>query len=91
MLLESEWVLRSAYGFGRADIARAFRGFLGLPNVAPEAPAAVASALDAYDSGLDFADALHLAMTPRAKAFFTFDRRLMKAARGAGFVVASVP
>ena len=90
VLLECEWVLRSAYGFGRADISRAFRGFLGLPNVVPDAPAAVAAALDAYEAGLDFADALHLASVPKAKAFFTFDRRLAKAARGSSFVVTLV-
>ena len=91
VLLESEWVLRSGYGFDRADISLAFRRFLGLPNVAPDAPAAVAAALDAYDAGLDFADALHLAAAPRAKAFFTFDRRLVKVAKGSGFIVTAVP
>lgn len=81
VLLEAEWVLRSAYGFEPAQIARAFRRFLGLPRVSPDSPAAVAQALDAYDAGLDFADALHLAATPDAEAFFTFDKRLARAAR----------
>ena len=87
VLLEAEWVLRSAYGFDRAQIAGAFRRFLGLPQVAPDAPAAVAQALDAYDAGLDFADALHLAATPLAETFFTFDRRLARAARESVSVV----
>lgn len=81
VLLEAEWVLRSAYGFDRVQIAGAFRRFLGLPQVALDSPAAVAQALDAYDAGLDFADALHLAATPEADAFFTFDRRLARAAK----------
>ena len=81
VLLEAEWVLRSAYGFDRAQIAGAFRRFLGLPQVAPDSPAAVAQALDAYDAGLDFADALHLAATPEVDAFFTFDRRLARVAK----------
>ena len=81
VLLKAEWVLRSAYGFDRTQIAGAFRRFLGLPQVAPDAPAAIAQALDAYDAGLDFADALHLAATPQADSFFTFDRRLARAAR----------
>lgn len=87
VLLEAEWVLRSAYGFEPAQIAGAFRRFLGLPRVAPESPAVVAQALDAYDAGLDFADALHLSATPEADAFFTFDRRLARAAKGSVSVV----
>ena len=70
VLLAAEWVLRAAYGSDRARIAEAFRRFLGLPRVSPDAPAVVAQALDAYDAGLDFADALHLASTPEADAFF---------------------
>jgi predicted nucleic acid-binding protein len=81
VLLEAEWVLRSAYGFDRTQIAGAFRRFLGLPQVVPDSPVAIARALDAYDAGLDFADALHLAATPQAVSFFTFDRRLARAAR----------
>lgn len=88
VLLEAEWVLRSAYGFDRAQVSLAFRRFLGLRQVAPESPATVAQALDAYDAGLDFADALHLAATPKAQRFFTFDRRLARAARD---VVSIVP
>jgi predicted nucleic acid-binding protein len=91
VLLEAEWVLRSAYGFAPAEIALALRRFLGLPNVSPDAPGVVAQALDAYEAGLDFADALHLASGPRISAFYTFDRRLSKAARGIGVTVAMVP
>jgi predicted nucleic acid-binding protein len=91
VLLETEWVLRSAYEFKRADIGLALRRFLGLPNVAPNEPAAVTAALNAYDSGLDFADALHLATVSKAEAFLTFDRRLVKAAKGSNFVVTAVP
>ena len=88
VLLEAEWVLRSAYRFDRAQIEAAFRRFLGLPRVAPDSPSVVAQALDAYRAGLDFADALHLASTPDADAFFTFDRRLV---RVAGKGVSMVP
>ena len=43
-------------------------------------------ALDAFDKGLDFADALHLARSARASRFATFDRRLAKRANGLGLV-----
>lgn len=90
VLLESEWVLRAGYGFSRGQIAAALRAFLGLPNVNSDAPAVIAHALNAFDDGLDFADALHLALASKATDFFTFDRQLAKAAKG-GPKVALVP
>jgi hypothetical protein len=39
-------------------------------------------ALDAFDKGLGFADALHLARSSRASGFATFDQRLAKRAKG---------
>ena len=81
VLLESEWVLRSAYRFDPSAISAAFRGFLGLPNVAIDAPATLAQALDAYDAGLDFADALHLAAAHKVTAFYTFDAKLARGAK----------
>jgi predicted nucleic acid-binding protein len=38
-------------------------------------------AVDAFDKGLDFADALHLARSARASGFATFDRKLAKRAK----------
>jgi len=39
-------------------------------------------AVDAFDKGLDFAEALHIARSSRASGFATFDRRLAKRAKG---------
>jgi predicted nucleic acid-binding protein len=39
-------------------------------------------AIDAFDKGVDFADALHLARSSRASGFATFDQRLAKRAKG---------
>jgi predicted nucleic acid-binding protein len=91
VLLEAEWVLRSAYRFDAPAISAAFRAFLGLPNVSAEAADAVAHALDAYDAGLDFADALHLVSAHAASGFYTFDRRLARAAKVTGVKVEIVP
>ncbi|WP_245333565.1 type II toxin-antitoxin system VapC family toxin, partial [Bradyrhizobium guangdongense] len=60
VLLEVEWVLRSAYGYQAADIVHALRVFAGLPTVMVEDGAMVAAALDLAERGMDFADALHL-------------------------------
>lgn len=39
------------------------------------------AALDGFEKGLDFADALHVARSARASAFATFDKRLAKRAK----------
>lgn len=82
VLLEAEWVLRAGYGFGASDIASALRGLAGLAQVTIEDAVAVAVALDWMNSGMDFADALHLARSEHCSAFVTFDRRLAGKAKG---------
>ena len=87
VLLETEWVLRSGYGFAAARLVPALRDFAGLPGVTLEDPRLAALALDWAEQGLDFADALHLAAARDCTAFLSFDRRLAKAAAG----VADIP
>ena len=60
VLLESEWVLRSAYGFSAREVCAALRAFAGLPTVTLEDSALIATALKSAEAGVDFADALHL-------------------------------
>lgn len=81
VLLETEWVLRSAYGFSASDILIFFRALLGLPGVSVGAPVQVASALSGYEQGLDLADALHLAFSTEAETFVTFDTQLLRRIR----------
>lgn len=81
VLLEAEWVLRGAYGIGRPTIAASLRKLLGLPNIALANADAIAQALEWLEAGLDFADALHLALAAEAEGFATFDARLAKRAR----------
>ena len=80
VLLEIEWVLRSAYGFNRTEIAEALGNFAGLPRVALEDPELAAQAVQWLAQGMDFADALHLAGTAHCDEFVSFDRRLAAAA-----------
>lgn len=80
VLLESEWVLRSAYGFSAKQIVEAFRAFSGLPGILLEDTALVSRALDWTGQGMDFADALHLGRADACTAFVSFDRKLAKAA-----------
>ena len=80
VLLETEWVLRSAYDFRREQIVRALQAAAGLENVRLEDPVAVERALKWFAGGLDFADALHLASFGDAERFATFDAKLAKKA-----------
>ena len=80
VLLETEWVLRSVYGFGAERLAGALAAFCGLPRVR----LLVAKALEWMANGLDFADSLHLARAEGCDAFATFDNRFAKAAKALG-------
>ena len=81
VMLETEWVLRHAYGIGKAAIMSGFKKMMGLPNVNVEDQQTVFQAISWYESGLDFADALHLASSMKADKFVTFDNALIKKAR----------
>lgn len=84
VLLETEWVLRSAYGFEPARVIGALRALAGLRNVVVQDAPSLAKALAWAERGVDFADALHLSQTSDCDAFLSFDVRLAKAAKRAG-------
>ena len=81
VLLESEWVLRAAYGFTTEQISHAFGNVLGLPRVHVEAADKVEKAIAWCAAGLDFADALHVAFSGTAESFATFDDKLVRRAK----------
>src|SRR5258708_8384527 len=72
VLLETEWALRSAYGFSAAQCAKALADFAGLPRLSLEDAAAAAKALGWMRQGVDFADGLHLPKPQRCESFVTF-------------------
>lgn len=80
VLLELEWVLRALYDQTPSDCHRLIAALAGARNVSVEDPAGVARALEWFGSGMDFADALHLASSSAAASFATFDRRLARLA-----------
>ncbi len=81
VILESEWVLRYAYGFGSGQINDAFRKLFGLTNIYFRDANEVALAIEWYENGLDFADALHLAQSQHYRQMATFDRRFVNRAK----------
>jgi len=80
VLLEFEWVMRGFYALPRTAISEVLRALAGIEHILLEDRSATLSALDAYDQGLDFADALHLARSARASVMMTFDQRFAKRA-----------
>jgi predicted nucleic acid-binding protein len=91
VMLETEWVLRSVYGFSAAQCAKALADFAGLPRVTLEDTAAVAKALGWMRQGLDFADGLHLAKAEACGAFISFDADFVNAASALGGIKVRVP
>jgi predicted nucleic-acid-binding protein len=84
VLLEVEWVLRSSYGFDRESIISGFRDLMRAPNLEVEDGAAVIRALQWFEQGTDFADALLLASAVGDLEFATFDRSLVATAEKLG-------
>jgi predicted nucleic-acid-binding protein len=92
VLLETEWVLRSAYGYPAPQVMAFLRGLLGLPGLSTDHAHKVAAAIAACEQGLDFADALHLALSGEAERFYTFDANLRRrAARAMPVVQVNAP
>ena len=88
VILETEWVLRSLYRFRGTQLSAALIALTSLSAVRVEDPAAVSVALGWASSGMDFADALHLASKGESAGFATFDEKLVKRAKGLGVGVA---
>ena len=83
VLLETEWVLRSQYGYKASQFVDFVEYLLGVPALKIEDEELVRWANDAVNAGLDFADALHLSIAAAAdESFYTLDETLFrKAAR----------
>jgi predicted nucleic-acid-binding protein len=82
VLLELESVLRGFYELPTRDISRVLRALASIEHITFEDRDAVLVAVDAFDKGLDFADALHIARSSRTSGFATFDQRLARRAKG---------
>jgi predicted nucleic-acid-binding protein len=81
VLLETEWVLRAAFGLNAVDICTAFRSVCGLQNVTLNDAQLLAQVIDWHEAGLDFADAFHLALSSEQEVFKTFDVHFIKSAK----------
>lgn len=93
VVLEFEWVMRGFYEADTEAFCGAMQHLLGMPHVTVERWEAVKDAIDWHRAGLDFADALHLALAHQCEALYTFDDRRIarRAARIQGAVDVRVP
>jgi predicted nucleic-acid-binding protein len=85
VVLELVWVLECS-DCSRAEIVGALRHVLGLPNMHLPSESALYRAVQWFEQGLDFADALHLALSPATATLVTFDKDFVgKAKRAEAF------
>ena len=81
VLLELEWVLRSAFGFEKAAVLATLSRLLGSIELSFQAEGAVETALAQYERGVaDFADCVHAALAIQAGEvpLWTFDKAAAK-------------
>lgn len=86
VVLETEWVLRSRYGYAPEQFASFVHWLLASPGVAVEDADAVEQALAWHGQRMDFADALHLARGGGDR-FLSFDRALARQAAALELIV----
>jgi len=81
--LELVWVLQSN-DCDKLEIIKGLRHIIGLPSIRPRAFDVFLHALRWYEEGMDFGDALHLAMSAGNKRFASFDKAMTKTAAKIG-------
>lgn len=80
VVVECEWVLRSAFGLPRPVLNRLIRSIFDFPNIEFAEASSVLAALDLHEKGFDFADALHLALSKSCSVMLTFDKAFIRRA-----------
>jgi predicted nucleic-acid-binding protein len=81
VLLETEWVLRSRYGWNRQEIANAFEALCKLTGIQVESSDNLGWAIEKYRTAGDFGDFVHIVSCTDCDGFATFDLALLKLAQ----------
>lgn len=84
VVLELFWVLTSVHKTSPPRLIEVLRHLLALEHVRVEDERSVKAAVDSYEQGLAFEDALHLASCSECNSMLTFDRPLAKRAARLG-------
>jgi predicted nucleic-acid-binding protein len=80
VMIEVEWVLRSAYQFGRANLAKLLESLLEIDGVNFQNANGLRWAIERYRDGADFTDMVHLLQLDNVDSFVTFDRKMPRQA-----------
>lgn len=81
VVLELEWVLRSSFGFAKADVLLTLSSLFSAAELTLESERALEVALQLFRKGsADFADCLHIALATQAgeQPLWTFDKGAAK-------------
>ena len=80
VILETEWVLRSRYRYGRDRILTALQAIIALEGIEVEKRQDIEWALARYRYGADLGDMLHLVAAGPVDGFLTLDADMKKRA-----------
>jgi predicted nucleic-acid-binding protein len=80
VLIETDWVLRSRYGFDRGRVTNALLALADLVSITFESEADVRWAIERYALGGEFADFIHLAAARPIGRFASFEDKLARRA-----------
>lgn len=83
VMLELVWVLE-AHDYTPDQVHRALNLLLAVPNYKPAHLAELRQALAWYEQGIDFADAMHLALRGANSQLLTFDKGFIKQGKRQG-------
>ena len=84
VLLETFWVLRKRLAIPQSEVLQLLSALSRLPNAAIEDAPRFGRTMALTETGMGFADALHLSAVDPDMRFATFDRRMFRAAQRAG-------
>jgi predicted nucleic-acid-binding protein len=87
VIFEFECVMRGYYQFDVNEVVSVFKNLLCQPQIELEDKVSITQALVSLESGLDFADALHLASCKNCTEFASFDdKKFARRARSIGLL-----
>jgi predicted nucleic-acid-binding protein len=77
VIIETEWVLRSRFGYDRAAICNAFDALPQAADVVYQDDLGVVWALKRYAAGGELADYIHMVASAMIGRFATFEKKLV--------------
>jgi predicted nucleic-acid-binding protein len=80
VLLETAWVLRSNFRLPRTKVIELLRRVVDFDDFIVVERERVTRAIDCFEKGMDFADAMHVSLMGEGETFLTFDKDLARLA-----------